>query len=103
MAEETVERTSVGRRYVNTRWVSEYTGIPYWTLLERTRRYLIPPGVVVRIGKAVRWDRERLDAWLATGADMGGPAAPTAAPAPKRGRGRPRKHPGGVGGAGGHA
>lgn len=50
-------------------------GMSTGTLYNLLRRGAIPPGVAIRIGHSVRWDRDRLEAWLAAGGDLSAEAA----------------------------
>lgn len=87
----------VGARYIRTAEVSGLLDVPEWTLLDWVRRGLVPRGVACRIGQAYRWDRQRLEDWLATGGNMppAGATEQTPAPAAKSRRGRPRRTVGG--------
>lgn len=46
-------------------------GMSTSTLYNLLRHDAIPRGVAIRIGHSVRWDPERLEAWLAAGGSGG--------------------------------
>jgi len=52
---------------VSLRFASELLGISYDRAHTLVVRRVLPAGVVVRLGKVIRIDKDRLKAWIETG------------------------------------
>ena len=75
---------------LDARAVSSMLQVPVYTVRVATREGTIPAGVWARVGRLVRYDEERLRAWLAAGGSAQVGDAPTTA---RAGKSKPR--PGG--------
>ncbi len=54
-------------RLVRAREAAEALGTTTWRVYDLVRRGVLPPGVAVRVGRAVRIDADALAAWVAAG------------------------------------
>jgi excisionase family DNA binding protein len=52
---------------VRAREAAETLGVSTWRVYDMARQGVLPPGVVVRLGRGVRISEEALHAWLAAG------------------------------------
>jgi excisionase family DNA binding protein len=59
--------TSVRRNLAPVAYAAERTGLSVYTLYALARSGVLPPGVVVRLGRRLRFDPEALDDWLRAG------------------------------------
>lgn len=59
---ETTATRAPGRRYLGYEQAGQYTGLSRWTLMRAHERGDLP---VARIGRAVRFDMEDLDRFMA--------------------------------------
>lgn len=64
-----MESDKTRRRYVDAKDVAELLGLPLSTVYDRTRLGRLPGSV--RIGARIKYDLEKLEAWLDAGGDKG--------------------------------
>ena len=57
----------IPKRLLTVAEMSHYAGLPKATIYTWLCLKRFPPGSVVRLGRAVRFDREAIDAWIVYG------------------------------------
>lgn len=58
------------KQFTTARDIAELLNLPLPRIYEVTRKGYFPPGVVVRIGRQIRYNRESLLIWLQNGGSV---------------------------------
>ncbi len=55
----------------DTEFIAKVLNLKKTRVYELVRRGFFPPGVVVRLGRQIRWDEDALRQWIARGGSLG--------------------------------